>query len=303
MEFIFTAHFLTVSIDQKYHEDEEMLKIVRLKLTVLVVTLILINPLNAAPRVVVSLPELHSLVAALMQGTAGPILLFQSESDMAGDLDPFQTSGLLSADLVIWVGSGLEKSVGYALDKFPPIADHFMTLSNTLPLLLKRGYEEIGDQRQISRDLHFWSDPRIAIMAVKQITPLLVRIDPDNTERYLDNEIALLKRIKKVEQEISKQLAPIGAVSSKIANTFDPYFIHRFIREIKPDGSSNEGLQKVSNHPLKTCRQGEITSPSPGPDLYFQTLLTHAKHLDQCVNSRHRIKNRVEVRHNRYQRS
>ncbi|MBT3053945.1 MAG: hypothetical protein KME69_03600 [Candidatus Thiodiazotropha sp. (ex Codakia orbicularis)] len=69
-----------------------MRKIVRLQLAVLVITLILINPLNAAPRVVVSPPELHSLVAALMQGAAEPILLFQSESDRSRDLDPFQTS-------------------------------------------------------------------------------------------------------------------------------------------------------------------------------------------------------------------
>ncbi|MCU7930575.1 MAG: zinc ABC transporter substrate-binding protein [Candidatus Thiodiazotropha sp. (ex Codakia rugifera)] len=277
----------------------------RLQFVAAFLTLFCVQSLAATPRVVVSLPPIHSLVSALMQGVGEPILLFQQEIDSTNEMDPFQKSQLLTADLVIWVGAGLESSMTGMLQQFPAVKDRFTTLSHTVPLLPRKGFNGIQSSRQISRDLHFWSDPRIAMMAVKQLTPLLVRIDPDHAARYLDNEILLLKRIKKTEREILAMLAPLDPIPEQFAAEFDPYFSHRFVRTVSHSSESGIGLQKVSTYPTATCRgvgkaQQRI---DPGPEHYFQIMHAKARHIHTCAKQLRNITITSENPDNRRQES
>lgn len=258
---------------------------IRLQFAAALLTLFCTQSLSAVPRVVASLPPIHSLVSTLMQGVGKPTLLFQQEIDSTNEMDPFQKSQLLTADLVIWVGAGLESSIAGMLQQFPVVKNRFRTLSQTVPLLPRKEFNGVQPSRQISRDLHFWSVPRIAMMVVKQLTPLLVRIDPDHAKRYLDNEILLLKRIKKTEREISAMLAPLDPIPEQIAADFDPYFSHRFVRTMSHSSESGIGLQKVSTHPTATCRGlGKAKQRiNPGPELYFQIMQAKAQNIHRCA--------------------
>lgn len=253
------------------------------KQVVLLLSLTITTTAFAAPHVVVSQPAIHSLVANLMDGVGEPDLLADTTEAAGESLDPFQISKLLTADLVIWVGAGLEGGVADTLQRFPAIRQRATTLSRTLPLLLKKGYNEIAADRQISRELTFWSDPKLAMMAVKQITPKLVRLDPDNTERYLDNEIRLLARIKRMQADISALLAPVSSMPEQLVADFDPYFSHRFLATVDSPESA-AWAHKVANQATPLCPASGTVSLPAGPDLYFKTLATHAERVMDCAN-------------------
>jgi len=59
---------------------------------------------SVAPRVVVGVPALHSLVAALTQGGIELGLLMGPGTTPAAALDDLQKVELLAADMIIWVG-------------------------------------------------------------------------------------------------------------------------------------------------------------------------------------------------------
>ncbi|MBT2972158.1 MAG: metal ABC transporter substrate-binding protein [Candidatus Thiodiazotropha sp. (ex Ctena orbiculata)] len=239
----------------------------------------------AGPRVVVSLPAIHSLVANIMQGVGEPRLLHDQDDHLANTLGPFQKSEVLTADLIIWVGAGLEESLADMLESTPPLHDRTMTLSNTVPLLLKRNFDGIAASRKDSRDLRFWHDPKIAMMAVRQITPTLVRLDPANTERYLDNEIELLKRIKQMSKEIASRFSTQIAIPERVATQFSQYFTNRFVIVTK-DSSEAEGTAiKVSTNPVKhTCRHYPEQTPQTAnaTNYYFEAMKKEADGIQAC---------------------
>ena len=64
-------------------------------------------------NVVVSIAPLHSLMSSLMKGAGKPTLLYDENFDQTTALDPFQKSHVITADMTVWVGSGLEASLGH----------------------------------------------------------------------------------------------------------------------------------------------------------------------------------------------
>ncbi|MBC7151905.1 MAG: zinc ABC transporter substrate-binding protein ZnuA [Rhizobium sp.] len=63
----------------------------------------------AAPQVVVSIKPIHSLVAAIMQGVGEPSLIVEgAASPHTYSLKPSNARALENADVVFWVGHGLE---------------------------------------------------------------------------------------------------------------------------------------------------------------------------------------------------
>lgn len=63
----------------------------------------------AAPQVVVSIKPIHSLVAAIMQGVGEPALIVEgAASPHTYSLKPSNARALENADVVFWVGHGLE---------------------------------------------------------------------------------------------------------------------------------------------------------------------------------------------------
>lgn len=77
----------------------------------------------APPEVVASIKPLHSLAASVMDGVAAPALLLGgTASPHAHALKPSEAARLGGADLVIWVGPGLEGFLVKAIDTLAPHA-------------------------------------------------------------------------------------------------------------------------------------------------------------------------------------
>ncbi len=251
-------------------------------LPLLLLCLAITSPAYAAPKVVVTQPAIHSLLASLMEGVDRPRLLMESPADANRPLDSFQTAHLLTADLIIWIGAGLEGNVEKILQRFPMLRQHTATLSLTIPLLLKQDDAGIAVDRQLSRELTFWNDPKLAMMAVKQITPTLVRLDPEHAERYLDNEIALLQRLKQAQSEIAERLSALPALPEGFSAGFDRYFAHRFL-PTHPATAAETTMRKVSTDTKPFCPSSDTRRLPKGMAFYFESILAQAQAVISCA--------------------
>lgn len=74
----------------------------------------------AAPEVVVSIKPLHSIVSSVMDGVGEPKLIIEgSTSPHDFSLRPSQAKNIQDADLVVWIGKGLEIPLIKALETIP----------------------------------------------------------------------------------------------------------------------------------------------------------------------------------------
>ena len=226
---------------------------------------------GAAPTVLVSVPALHSLVSGLMDGVAEPQLLIDnpgagSDSTLSGT----QLRMLANADMIVWAGPGLEKALDDAIENKAPAARHkLVTLSAMVPLLANghKGATDTANYRNDARNLEFWVDPRLSIIAIRTLTPRLVRLDPDNAERYLDNEIALIKRLRGLEQNMANAAAFLPVDLSDVSPALNPYFLHRMQRPV----IAARDRQHTEMTAAADCRDPAIRKTAAGSTEYSIT--------------------------------
>lgn len=197
------------------------------------------STLQAAPRVVVSDPHLHSLVTTLMAGVAEPELL--------PDAEPAR---LIGADMVVWVGPAAEAELAAALDRLPRERARTVTVGRYVPTLAE---PEAGAD--------FLLDPRLARMAVRYITPQLVEMDPDHYQRYLQNELRLRQRLEGLQAELTARFAPYRG--RRVAGRFSPHLSHRL------------GVVPTGAGAVKTALAGG-PSPAAAPERYFERVRARA---------------------------
>jgi zinc transport system substrate-binding protein len=147
----------------------------------------------AEPNVVASIFPLHSLTAGVMHGVSEPLLLLDgglSPHDFA--LKPSQARLLQSADLVIWVGEGLEYPLARFAENLPP--------GRSFPLIAGAAARQ---------NPHIWLDPKAAKRIVSALTARLRALDPDHADDYGRNGAALEARIDALEVELAAILGPL----------------------------------------------------------------------------------------------
>jgi zinc transport system substrate-binding protein len=195
------------------------------------------------PSVVVSIKPVHSLVASVMQGVAAPSLLVDgSASPHAYSLKPSQAAALAEADLVVWVGAGLEYFLAAPMQSLVP-AGHGLELA-ALPSIALLPVRESGvwdahehdahtdheqddhadhaehdhdahddeaghDHAHGGYDAHIWLDPGNAIAIVAAVAERLRAIDPANSVVYEANEVATIENLRALDDEIRSTLAPV----------------------------------------------------------------------------------------------
>lgn len=171
-----------------------------------------------AANVVVTIKPIHSLVSVVMEKVGTPILLLQGgESPHTYSLKPSQVKQLREADLVIWMGLGIERFLEKSLAMLPSQTKQLSLATVTGLTLLKvreggawephshhdasdSGHEEHFDQ-------HLWLAPDNVKIMVKAIAAALSQIDATNAARYRDNATRLSERLGQLDQELKVQLA------------------------------------------------------------------------------------------------
>lgn len=169
--------------------------------------LMLVAPANYAGdlQVMVSIKPLHSLVSAVMQGVAEPILLQdQPDSPHQHSLKPSNAKKLANADLLFWLGPAMSAHFSKAVDTLLPEENSINVLANEQLSTLSYAGDRIEDLSLV--DPHVWLDPNRASIIAQQVASVLSERDPANQSIFEKNNADVQAKLVELNSEISTNL-------------------------------------------------------------------------------------------------
>ena len=193
-----------------------------------------------APSVAVSLPPLHSLVAAVMGDTATPHLMLRGgRSPHNAALRPSDLKRLRNADLVVWVGPTLEtflaKPLAATTAKTTVITLLDLKSIKRLARRSGRSWDKHAHDHEAPRGLsdavidpHVWLSPTNAIAIAESVAGALKSRDPANAEIYEKNTQNLIVRINALDYRLGKSLTPVRRAPYLVFHDAYQYFERHF---------------------------------------------------------------------------
>ena len=206
------------------------------KLSIIISTLMfsIITYANADIKVVTSIKPIHSITSYIMDGVGSPDLLVDGyNSPHNFQLKPSHAKMLQNADLVIFVGEGIEEFLEKPLESIAKDAKKFALLEQSgfkkLKFREKNIFEEHDDHDDHDKkakkkddhddhghddhghghgeyDPHIWLDPINAKSMIKKITKLLSKMDKENSSTYKSNSKKAIKEIDMMVKEIKSEM-------------------------------------------------------------------------------------------------
>ncbi|MCB2100121.1 MAG: zinc ABC transporter substrate-binding protein [Rhodobacterales bacterium] len=217
--------------------------------------------------VAVGLPPVHGLVTRLLDGVATPELVIDRPGlHGAADLPADKRALLDRADMVIWTGAGLETPIADATIKSPTLARRALTVGDTMYVLHRPRPGALVSEKPADR--RYWMDPRLALTAVKRLAPALVPLYPDNFERILENEEALVGEIKAIEAEMRQALGAEDGTPLTAPDMDELYLAWRFKGAVV--------------HCPEAMAIGAGWTTEPGPDMYVRMMRRVLAALLEC---------------------
>ncbi|WP_105440427.1 zinc ABC transporter substrate-binding protein [Neorhizobium sp. T25_13] len=222
------------------------------------------GPGVAAPDVVVSIKPIHSLVASIMKGVGEPKLIVDgAASPHTFALKPSNAAAIEGADVIFWVGPGIEAFLEKPLDALAASAT-VIELEDA-PGLQKLPFRESGafeahvdgdeggeaaehDDHQHEDhakpaddhadhddhhdhggfDTHLWLDAMNAKAMAMEIEKALVSADPANAAAYQANGATLMRDIDALDTEIKATITPVKNKPFIVFHDAYQYFEHRY---------------------------------------------------------------------------
>ena len=191
-----------------------------------------ITSAKADVKVVTSIKPIHSLVSYVMDGVGTPDLIVDGfNSPHNFQLKPSHAKMLENADIIFWIGEGLENFLEKPLDSISKNAKKVELMEikgiNKLEFREKNifaehdhdehEHEEDGhkeeehddhdghdDHGHGEHDPHIWLDPQNAKVMVKLITKELSELDSKNAPTYKKNSEKALSDLDKLIKEVKK---------------------------------------------------------------------------------------------------
>jgi len=273
------------------------------------------------PRVAVSLPPLHSLVAAVMVGIGKPDLLIEgSASPHRVSLRPSAARKLAKADRVFWVGPELEVVVERGLANLGPDAKAVALLHVPGMIRLKPYKTHNSRKGAAAYDPHFWLDPENAIRITKAVAEILIAVDPVNAARYQRNQETAVQRLRALDETIGAALRPVAGQPFLVLHDSYSYLARRYglgpmeAVIVNPEQSPGARrfivLKKRIYEKKIRClfRESQLSSPiverlledtnlrigvldplggdlEPGPGLYGKMMRRNVAHLIRCLKA------------------
>ncbi len=173
----------------------------------------------AAPKVVVTIKPLHSIVAAVMEGVAEPELLLDgNQSPHIAALKPSQRKTLARADVIFYVDGTIEQFMPKLIDSLED-SNKAVALGK-IPSLVR--YPQRGVERDAHNhahdhahahgtgdDMHVWLDPANALMIAQYVADYLIVTDAANKTRYRANLQVVQDRYLALAFELREKLSPV----------------------------------------------------------------------------------------------
>lgn len=182
------------------------------------------GPVSAAvPKVVATIPPLHSLAAMAMEGVGFPDLLLDGgETPHSYALRPSHSRMLASADIIVRIGDGFEGFLRKPLRSLARRATVLQldSLSGlvTYPNRRPEGHDDEhnhghrhghGHDHATGMDPHLWLHTGNAIQILRAISAALSKADPENAPVYQGNAARGAIRLRALKLEIDRIVAPV----------------------------------------------------------------------------------------------
>ena len=217
-----------------------------------------------APKVVVSIKPLHSLVSMVMKRIAEPALLMKGrESPHTYALKPSDAVALQGADVVFRIGPDLETFLNRPLESLGQDAN-VVDLAKTPGLVTlgvrsegmferfgaaegngdgerhdrteRRNGAENGDHdheddhghEHTTFDMHIWLDPDNARHMIRRIADIMIEADPVRVDLYRANAVAALVALDRLSSRTDMLLEPARGKPFIVFHDAYRYFERRF---------------------------------------------------------------------------
>jgi len=189
---------------------------------------------RAELKVVTTIKPLYSLVANVMDGVGEPSLIIEgSTSPHSFTLKPSHAKLLEEADLIFWIGEGMETFMEGPLESLAKKAEvvEFMEVESIEKLKFREesifgdhddhddhdDHEEHDDHDDHEEhddhdhahgefDAHIWLDPSNAKEMVHEIAHELGDLDPANKDKYEANAEATIKALDELMNDVSQNI-------------------------------------------------------------------------------------------------
>lgn len=246
-----------------------------------------------APNVVVSIKPIHSLVASIMKGVGEPKLIVEgAASPHTYSMKPSNAVALQNANIVFWVGHGLEAFLEKPLEALGSKAT-IVELEDA-PGLEKLKFREGGafeadnhehgadssDEDHASTDhnhsdeeghshahegnfdTHLWLDPMNAKAMAAAIEKTLSAKDPAKAVAYQANLAAFNADIDSLDMELRKTLEPVKEKPFIVFHDAYQYFEHRYgmrvVGSITVSPETMPGAERISQIRQKVTELGAV---------------------------------------------
>ncbi len=193
-----------------------------LKKSLLVASLFATSLANA--EILTTIKPLAFIANAVADGvTETKVLLPTSASPHDYNLKPSDVGSLKQADLVVWVGEGLESFLTKSISHLPP--EKVLSLDE-VPAILEivnttkkdddhghgdHKHEHAHHGHDHSRDWHIWLSTDIATLTAEQIAERLSEKFPAQKSKIAENLANFKANLTASQTEIAQQLAPVKA--------------------------------------------------------------------------------------------
>jgi zinc transport system substrate-binding protein len=191
------------------------------------------RPAVAGPSVLATIKPVHSLVAAVMQGTGSPHLLVRgAQSEHSYALRPSDLREIEQASIIFEIGPNLETYLARALKAHSPKAV-VVSLKDAIGVHLLRArrgglWEGGNDAGEGDVDPHIWLDPENAIAMTRAIATGLTTLNPGHGKIYRANADREIQALTTLEHELKKRLAPLRGRPYLVFHDGYRYFENRF---------------------------------------------------------------------------
>jgi len=244
-----------------------MKKIKKLPLILTILSLVsFITPVNADVKVVTSIKPLHSLASYLMDGVGKPDLIVDGYASPHGfSMKPSHAKMLQNADLIFWVGEGMENFLEKPLNSIAKKAEKIELMETKGLQVLKFRERNIFDEHDHDDhddhakkeddhddhdhddhgkkeehddhddheghnhgeyDAHIWLDPINAKVILFEMSKHLIELDAKNESVYRDNLSKAYNEIDKLTKDVTTELDQ--SVASIVFHDAYQYFEKRF---------------------------------------------------------------------------
>ncbi len=183
----------------------------------------------ATPRVVATIPPIHSLVAMILEGIAVPDLIvkgFASPHDYA--MAPSDASKVAHADIIFWTGPELEGFLVKSINNLGATT-RVIALGEAEPSEMPTDHVKAEHKREHDgHDPHFWLSPARAAQALEHIATALSEMLPTQRQQISTNKEAALAALTALEAEIRGLVEPIRSEQAVVLHDAYSQFTEHF---------------------------------------------------------------------------